>query len=47
MDTGNILDKVVNWPFLQEPFYRWIIFLTALGLALSVQHSLLRHMKAE
>jgi hypothetical protein len=35
MDTPfNWLDNIANWPFLQEPLYRWALFFGALlGIA--------------
>lgn len=35
---------IVNWRFLDEPAYRWALFLIMVGLFLGVWGEVLRHM---
>jgi len=35
-----------NWSFLNEPAYRWALFLILVGLFLGVWREVLRHMGA-
>lgn len=41
-----MFSKVFDWPFLQEPLYRWFIFLVALFLFGAVWGLILGYMKA-
>ena len=46
MDTvAGIINNAVNWPFLQEPAYRWFIFLGALMLMSLAWGGILEFMK--
>lgn len=39
-----MLRNAVNWPFLDEPIWRWAIFLVAIMLFMAAMSSVLRHM---
>lgn len=41
----NFLDNIKNWPFLQEPLYRWFIFLGALIVIMMCWGILLKYIK--
>lgn len=28
----DFINNIKNWPFLQEPLYRWVLFLIALSI---------------
>lgn len=32
MDSENPVSSVTNWKFLNEPLYRWVLFMVALTL---------------
>lgn len=38
------VDSAVSWKFLNEPFWRWVVFSIALGGALAAWRGVLRHM---
>ena len=37
--------KVFDWPFLQEPLWRWFMFLVAITLFSAVWASVLKYVK--
>lgn len=39
------MDKLYNWPFLNEPIWRWFLFLIVIGALLGVWNGVLRHLK--
>lgn len=39
------MGELFNWPFLDEPLYRWFVFLIAISLFLAVWHFILTHMQ--
>lgn len=41
----NPISSVYNWTFLQEPLYRWVIFLFALGFIGMAWGTLVSYMK--
>jgi hypothetical protein len=41
---GDIFQSIVGWQFLNEPAYRWLIFVGMMILFLVAWHSVLRHM---
>lgn len=45
-DPAAFLGKLTTWPFLQEPIWRWFIFLLVLALFANVQKGMLRHMRS-
>lgn len=48
MNTANVSDffnSIVNWDFLNEPLYRWWLFLLAIALSLFVWNGVLSFMK--
>lgn len=40
-----MFDKVKNWPFLQEPLYRWVIFVVAMTFIFMAWGTVLEYMK--
>lgn len=42
--VSNAISKVTTWEFLNEPMYRWFVFLIALSLMLFVWHTVLSYM---
>lgn len=42
---GNLGNYTYNWPFLNEPLYRWAIFLVAITLIAAAWRGVLDHMK--
>lgn len=40
----NFVASVTEWPFLQEPMYRWFIFLGALMAMMVAWHGVLSFM---
>ena len=42
-----MLDKIKNWPFLNEPLYRWAIFVGALLMILFAWSCVLEYMKGD
>lgn len=40
-----MFDNIKNWPFLQEPLYRWVIFIIALTFIMMAWRSVLGYMK--
>lgn len=46
MDVQNTLSNAVNWPFLQEPIWRWFVFIIVLSFLLGAWNGALRHMKS-
>jgi hypothetical protein len=42
-----MFDKVLNWPFLQEPAYRWAIFVGLMLLIVYLWRVILTHMKVD
>lgn len=40
------IDQATNWKFLDEPLYRWFMFLLILGAFAAVQNSMLRYMRS-
>jgi len=45
-DPQAFLRTLTTWPFLQEPIWRWFIFLLILALFANVQKGMLRHMRS-
>ena len=48
MDTtkfNEYLSMAMDWRFLNEPFWRWFVFIIALGAALAMWRGVLRHME--
>ena len=45
MNPKDLLSNAVSWPFLQEPIWRWLVFIVVLGFLLSAWNGVLRHMK--
>lgn len=41
-----MLDSITKWPFLNEPLYRWAIFLLALILIMGTWGMILGYMKS-
>lgn len=41
----NFLDNIKNWPFLQEPLYRWFIFFGAFIVITMCWRILLKYIK--
>lgn len=41
---GNMLQSVVGWQFLNEPAYRWLIFVGMMLAFLVAWGAVLRHM---
>jgi hypothetical protein len=39
--------KILDWPFLQEPAYRWAIFVGLMLLIFYLWRVVLTHMKAD
>lgn len=44
-DPQALLSSLTNWPFLQEPIWRWFVFIVAMGLLLQAWKGVLRHME--
>ena len=46
-DNGNkgVWDYTLGWSFMQEPLWRWFVFMLALGLMATAWNSVLRGMK--
>lgn len=42
MDVVGTIKKGVTWPFLDEPLYRWFLFIIILGALLSAWAGALR-----
>lgn len=42
---SNVIDDALHWEFLNEPFYRWFVFLIAIGFAMGAWHGVLRHLE--
>lgn len=40
-----MISNLTNWPFLQEPIWRWFVFLIAIGLFLNVWNGVLSYMR--
>ena len=45
MGNFNITDPV-TWEFMDEPFWKWVLFLIALGLAMNAWNGILSYMKS-
>lgn len=41
-----MFSKLIDWPFLQEPAYRWVIFVGLMIVILFMWKFLIVHMKA-
>lgn len=41
-DVKAAVSNAVNWPFLQEPLWRWFVFIVAMGAILGVWAGVLR-----
>lgn len=41
----DFINKIKNWPFLQEPLYRWAIFFVAMCLIAAVWRCVLSYME--
>lgn len=41
-----MFEKYVNWPFLQEPIWRWAIFVLLLIVIFFMWSTIIAHMKA-
>lgn len=46
MDPENILSKAVNWEFLNEPIWRWTVFMIAMGGITAAWSGVIRHIKS-
>lgn len=42
-----MFDSIKNWPFLNEPLWRWAIFTGAMVMILMCWGVILEHMKGE
>lgn len=42
----DMLSSAVSWPFLQEPIWRWLVFIIAIGGLLAAWNGVLRHMRS-
>ena len=40
-----MFESVKNWPFLQEPLYRWVVFIIALSFILGAWNSMLNYIR--
>lgn len=40
-----MFDQIKNWPFLQEPLYRWVIFVIAMTFIFMTWGAVLEYMK--
>lgn len=40
-----MFDQIKNWPFLNEPLYRWVIFLFAMIIILMTWGTVIAYMK--
>ena len=45
-DPQGMLKNLTTWPFLQEPIWRWFVFILILAAFASVQKGMLRHMRS-
>ena len=45
MDPNAVISGLVNWPFMNEPIYRWFVFILIMSAFLSAWSGVLRHMK--
>lgn len=43
---NNIISSAANWNFLQEPLWRWVVFLIAISFLMGVWAMILGYMKA-
>ena len=41
----NAINQAFNWPFMQEPLWRWFMFLVAITLFSAVWAMILKYMK--
>lgn len=41
----SLFDKISSWPFMQEPMWRWFVFVGALLLILAAWTIILGYMK--
>lgn len=41
----DVLSSIADWPFLQEPLYRWMIFLVAIWAMLFAWNGVLSFMQ--
>lgn len=41
---GGMLSSITGWTFLNEPAYRWFLFVLMMTLFLIVMGAILRHM---
>ncbi len=37
-------NAAISWKFMNEPFWRWVVFLIAIGGAMTAWRGVLRHM---
>jgi hypothetical protein len=44
--VSGFLSNALTWRFLNEPFYRWFLFIIILTAALGLWSSALRHMQS-
>jgi hypothetical protein len=44
-DPQAMLKQLTTWPFLQEPIWRWFVFIIVLSLLLGAWNGALRHMR--
>lgn len=40
------MDKLFDWPFLQEPIWRWFLFLIVIGMFFAAWGFVVGHIKA-
>jgi hypothetical protein len=45
-DPQQFLKTATTWPFLQEPIWRWFVFMLVIGFFASAQKGMLRHMRS-
>ena len=46
-NASDLLKSAVSWPFLNEPIWRWFVFILVLGFLLTAWNGVLRHMRSE
>lgn len=45
MDVNNVAEKVLDWRFLNEPWWRWFMFILLMGFLLGSWKGVMRHME--
>ena len=41
----QFVQNIIDWPFLNEPLYRWAVFMVAMGFITTGWHGVLEFMK--